>query len=156
MKVNVDFHNPGEKYTVTIKLYDSETDEPLQWRQPAPKVRVTYYADEESKQTVMDVTLDFDGNKMIGFFVGDLANWEWKDFLLIGMEFRALTVNYTFRSINIETQTEILDALRVEEMRKVSLLSYKTYVEGDNQIWGNGYSGRGEILAIRSGQSFQG
>jgi hypothetical protein len=156
MKVDVDFHNPGQEYTVTIKLYDSETDEPIQWREPAPKVRVTYYADGESKQSVMDVILNFDGNKNVGSFTGDLKNWKWEDYLLIGMEFGGLTVNYTFRSINSETQTEFVDALRVDEMRKVSLLSYKTCAEGDNQIWGKGYSGSGEILAIRSGHAFQG
>lgn len=78
MKFDVHFHNPGHKYTVTIQLHDCEDDKQLQWAEPEPHVKVTCFADEESKQRVMVVGFKFNEEKTTASFEDDLVNWKWK------------------------------------------------------------------------------
>ncbi|KAI7969793.1 hypothetical protein EIK77_006741 [Talaromyces pinophilus] len=153
MKFDVHFQNPGHMYRVTIQLYDCKTDNQAQWVEPEPHVQVTYFADEESKKDERVVPLKFDDEKTTASFEDDLVNWEWNDFLLIGMEFPQWTINYTLVSSKDEFEIGPPDELRVEEMRRVSLLSHKTYAPGDKQIWGKRYSGRGQSLVIENGHS---
>ena len=60
---------------------------------------------------------------------------------------------HTLDPIHDKRDTGPVDELRVEEMRKVALLSHKTYAAGDDQIWGKKYGGRGESLVIENGLS---
>lgn len=59
------------------------------------------------------------------------------------MQFEELTVNYIPGSSDDEIENGPVEALRVDEMRRVCLLSHKTYAAGDEQIWGKRYFGRG-------------
>lgn len=145
MDFEVLFGDPVGKYvTVKIKLYLVDTNRSAQWAGPPPEVQVTWYRDKEEDHITQTVQLTFDQEFLTAFFHTSLEGWVWKDFLLIGMEFEAVTINYTCGPNGTLAGT-------IWEMRRVTLLSTKTYAEGDKQIWGKKYVGRGKSLGIEGG-----
>lgn len=150
MKFEVHFEDTEHEYTVMIELHDCATDDQLQWAEPAPQIRVKHYADR-SIQTEFDVELDFDHEKYLAVFDGDLDDRGWRECLLIVMEFEGGTVKY-----EPDDCDELLDeAIFVEERRVVTLLNHKTFTAGAQQIWGRDYIGRGKSLAIKDGHSLE-
>ncbi|KAE8551771.1 hypothetical protein EYB25_005661 [Talaromyces marneffei] len=155
MQFDVDFLKEENQYLykVTIKLHHCEMQDTVHWVKPEPPVRVIYYTDEESTRTVKEFRLKFDDKRVTASFYDSLTDREWKRFILIGMEFDEMRINYTLDFIDNDTQTALGDEMAIEEMRKVSLLSYKKYKEGHEQIWGTRYSGLKESLGIVGGHS---
>jgi hypothetical protein len=141
MDFKVVFHDERYAYKVTIQLCDHETGHIQKWAAPIPEVCVTYYTDGQLTK-VEHLELEFVHNQAeyTAFFEDDL-DFRWERFLFIGLEFGPGTIRYYNR-----TQEGEVEELMIQEMRKVSLLSSKTYANGPNQIWGRTYSGRGTYL----------
>lgn len=72
-----------------------------------------------------------------------------EDFLIIGLKFDGWAIEFTMDCIDNKIPQR-LDGLKIEEMRKISLLSFKTCEEdrdgGSNKIWGTRYYGRGKYI----------
>lgn len=139
---SVVFHDERYCYKVTIKLYEHGTENIVPWATPIPKVSVVYRTESGEIQSGESIQLEFVHNQegYAAFFERAL-DFRWERFLFIGMQFDRETVKY----YNV-TDQEQLEERVVVEMRKVSLSTYRTYVDGDPQIWGRRFSGRGPFL----------
>jgi hypothetical protein len=143
MDFKVVFHDEIYAYKVTIKLYDYGTDDIVPWAGPIPKVSVTYWTESGERPSEEPIELQFVLNQegYAAFFERTL-DFPWDNFLVIGMQFEQQTVEYYH--ITPQGQGEVRS---VAEMRRVCLSSYKIYADGDDQIWGTRYSGRGRSLS---------
>lgn len=130
------------RYKVTIKLYEHGTEDIVPWATPIPKVSVTYRTESRQTPSGESIQLQFvhEQEGYAAFFERDL-NFQWGQFLVIGMQFDQQTVKY--RHITPQGQEE---ERSVAEIRRVSLPTSNTHALGSRQIWGKRFSGRGPYL----------